>query len=86
MWYLKTNFIGYAEKLMRYLPLSTENYDEALKVLQYRNSNKWIINSSILQQFLGQPVNVSAFSSIRKLRDTTELRLTVVIANAPQRE
>lgn len=54
MWYLKTNLHGEAERLIRHLSLTENNYATAWKMLQERYSNK----KSALQHFYSKIVGL----------------------------
>ncbi|XP_055370715.1 uncharacterized protein LOC129605155 [Condylostylus longicornis] len=72
MWYLKTNLIGEAEKLIRHLPISDQNYNIAWKILTERYDNKRLLVSSIIDKFLNQPsLTPGSSKSIKQMFDTT---------------
>lgn len=71
MWYLKTNIIGEAEKLIRHIAATDDNYDTAWTMLQDRYNNIRLISSSIIQRLLGQSFNSSSVASIKSFHDTT---------------
>lgn len=72
MWYLKTHLSGEAERLIRHLPLSDENYLSAWKLLTDRYNNKRLLVSALLHQLLGQPsLNTESPNGIKGLHDTT---------------
>ena len=59
---------------MYFLTLTTENYDEAVKILEERFGNTQILISAFMQQFVSLPKIKSAndISGLRKLLDKVE--------------
>lgn len=70
MWYLKSNLTGEAEKLIRHLGATEDNYDTAWAMLQDRYNNIRLLSSALMQRLLGQSYNPSSVGSIRNLHDT----------------
>lgn len=71
MWYLKTNLTKDAEKLIRHLAATEDNYDTAWTMLQDRYNNLRLISSSLIQRLLGQSFIPTSVASIKSLHDTT---------------
>lgn len=75
MWYLKTNIVGEAEKLLRHLTLSEENYVSAWKMLQDRYENPRLLAASLINKLLNQPclaTDYTSATSIKTMHDTTQ--------------
>ena len=69
MWYLKTNVSGDAERLLRHLELTEDNYNIAWNILQDRFSNKRALTSALLQRILSLPTLTSEMKAIREFHD-----------------
>ncbi|XP_055918570.1 uncharacterized protein LOC129950670 [Eupeodes corollae] len=69
MWYLKTNVSGDAERLMRHLELTEDNYSIAWNILQDSLSNKRAQTSAIIQRILSLPNMNPEMKAIREFHD-----------------
>lgn len=73
MWYLKTHLSGEAEKLIRHLSLSDENYSAAWEMLTERYNNHRLLVTALINKLLSQPsVSSEGASAIKALHDTTQ--------------
>lgn len=75
MWYLKTNLLGEAERLLRHFSLTEENYLTAWKTLQDRYNNQRLLVASLVNKLLSQPSHASdnvSSGAIKGLHDTTQ--------------
>ncbi|XP_055910688.1 uncharacterized protein LOC129945053 [Eupeodes corollae] len=80
MWYLKTNVSGDAERLLRHLELTEENYTIAWQTLQDRFSNKRAQTLSLIQKILGLPQQNSEVKTMREFHDTIHESLAALKA------
>ncbi|XP_037910069.1 uncharacterized protein LOC119650916 [Hermetia illucens] len=73
MWYLKSNLKGEAERLIRHLPITDENYDLAWTTLTNRYSNQRLRVATLLDRLTQQPMITSdSPSALKKLHDITK--------------
>ena len=72
--YLITFLSDSAKSCISGLTLTSENYDEAIKILEKRFGNKQILSSTFMQQFVSLPKIKAAndISGLRKLYDKIE--------------
>ncbi|XP_026753813.2 uncharacterized protein LOC113514028 [Galleria mellonella] len=70
--YLKSSLSGEAASLLKHIPISDANYDDAWATLQKRYNNKRFIVTSILKRLLAQrSLSTESAGSIKNLLDTT---------------
>lgn len=75
MWYLKTNISGEAEKLLRHLTLSEDNYASAYKILQDRYENSRLLTAALINKLLNQPSfanDTPSATALKTMHDTTQ--------------
>lgn len=73
MKFLKSKLRGEAEKLIKHLPVSAENYDSCLNIIQHRYDNKRLIFTSYIDTLLNQStIDKSNATNLKKLYDTTK--------------
>lgn len=78
MWYLKTNLIGEAERLIRHLSLTDNNYDTAWTILKDRFSNKRVLTATLIQQMLDIPNVASDAKAIKDFHDIVQENLAAI--------
>ncbi|CAK1583774.1 unnamed protein product [Parnassius mnemosyne] len=70
--YLKGYLTGEAEKLLRHIPITNENYEQCWKILQDRYDNKQFLANCILKKFFSQRnVTTESATAIKELLDNT---------------
>ena len=74
---MKSLVEGPAAATVKELPLTSENYNSAIKILEERYGNRRLIISSHMDNLLKLPVvsSVNDFKGIRQLYDKTEIRI-----------
>jgi len=78
MWFLKTNLTGEAERLIRHLALTDNNYNTAWNILKDRYNNKRVFASTIIQQIIDcQNVNSEA-KAIKSFHDVIQESLAAL--------
>lgn len=61
-----------AEKLIKHLSVSADNYDSCLEILKHRYDNKRLLFTSYIDIILNQPtIEKASAASVKKLHDTT---------------
>ena len=72
MFYLNSNLTGEAKALVQHLPITSENYSSAWKIITNRYNNKRIVTTALLNKLLSQPNSQQeSASAIRSLHDVT---------------
>ncbi|XP_059056144.1 uncharacterized protein LOC131850012 [Achroia grisella] len=70
--YLKSSLSGEAATLLKHIPISEANYEDAWVILQKRYNNKRFIVTSILKRLLSQKsLSTESAGTIKNLLDTT---------------
>lgn len=70
--YLKCHLSGEAEQLLRYTPVSDNNYQKAWDMLTERYDNKRVICFNLIKKIINQPaITLESSSVIKNLLDTT---------------
>lgn len=70
--YLKSSLSGEAEALLRHIPTTDANYDEAWSTLKKRFSNKRFVVNALLKRMMNQkPVATESSQSVKSILDTT---------------
>ena len=78
MWFLKTNLTGEAERLIRHLALTDNNYETSWKILKDRFSNKRVLASTIIQQLIDTPNVTNDANAIKTLHDVVQESLAAL--------
>ena len=79
--YLKSLEEGPAAATIKGLPLTSENYNSARKILEERYGNKQLIISSHMDNLLKLPVasSVNDVKGIGQLYDKTEIHIMILL-------
>lgn len=73
MQFLKAKLKGEAERLIKHLPVSAENYDSCLDIIQHRYDNKRLLFNCYMEALLNQPfIEKPTSANMKKLYDTTK--------------
>lgn len=70
--YLKAHLSGEAEQLLRHVPISEENYDEAWALLNRRYNNQKYLSNCLFKRLIGQgSITGGSSKALKDLLDTT---------------